>query len=152
MTLQSANRLIYQVNTYYIYADPSRDYLKQSSLPYTLVAPNTVCWRGYFASYTVQGNKLFLTEWKEHIRDFIKVGEVYLFPGESFVFADWYTGSISIKDLGEYVERSGPFSIHKGQLCLQFNKGIFIKEYEYWIPKEDDEMMRKEEEDNNLSF
>ena len=152
MTLQSADILIYQDNTYYIYAEPLRGYLKQASLPYPLVAPNTACWRGYSATYTIQGNKLFLTEWKGHIRDFIKVEMDYLFPGESFVFADWFTGSISIKDLGEYVASSGPFSIHEGQLCLQFDKGIFIKEYEYWIPKEDVERMRKEEEENDLPF
>ncbi|MCH6198556.1 hypothetical protein MMU07_03120 [Aquiflexum sp. LQ15W] len=147
MTLQSADKLIYDDKTYYIYAEPLSDYLKQAALPYPLVAPNTACWRGYSATYTVQGNKLFLTEWKGYIRDFMQVGIDYLFPGESFVFADWFTGSIKIKQLGEYIAGSGPFEIHEGQLGLEFEQGIFIKESEYWLPKEDVERIRKEEND-----
>lgn len=150
MTLQISDILIYQDKTYSIYAEPLSAYLEQTHLPYQLVAPNTACKRGYYAKYVVQSNKLFLIEWNGFIKDYMKVGMDYLFPGESFVFADWFTGNICIGDLGRFLATNGPYPIHEGRLLLQFKQGLFIKEFERWLPK--DEADRLEEEDRKLPF
>ncbi len=150
MTLQSADTLIYKDTTYYIYAEPLSSYLEKVELPYPLVAPNTACWRGYAASYVVQNDKLFLTGWRGWIRDYMQVGMEYLFPGESFVFADWFSGFISIKDLGRHIAFNGPIPIYEGKLRLQFEHGILLREYEDWIPKKKARMM--ERESKNLPF
>ena len=150
MTQQIADVLIYTEKKYYIYAEPLSSYLKEVDLHYPLVAPNTACWRGYYAMYVVQNHKLFLTEWLGYIRDYMKVGMEYLFPGESFVFADWFTGYIPIEELGNHVAGNGPCSIYEGQLMLQFDKGILVREFEDWLPKK--EVKRLKEEEKNLPF
>jgi hypothetical protein len=150
MTAQCADILLYRDEKYYIYAEPLANYLKRNALPYPLVAPNTACWRGYTATYVVQNDKLFLTEWNGYIQDYIPVGIDYLFPGETFMFADWFTGAIAIGDLGRLIVFDGQFSIHEGELLLQFENGVLIKEYEKWLSKE--EADRLEEEYKNLPF
>ena len=145
MTHQSADILIYQDKTYYIYGEPLRAYLEQADLPYPLVAPNTACWRGYYAKYVIQSSKLFLIEWNGYIKDCMKVGMDYLFPGETFVFADWFTGDIRIGALGRFLASGGSYPIHEGRLMLQFEQGLFIKEFEKWLPKEEADRLEEEE-------
>jgi hypothetical protein len=144
MTLQSADTLIYKDTTYYIRAEILSSYLEKVELPYPLVAPNTACWRGYAASYVVQNDKLFLTGWRGWIRDFMQVGMEYLFPGESFVFADWFSGEIVLKDLGEVIGDNGYCEIYEGRLMLQFENGILIREYEFWNSPEEIKKIREE--------
>jgi hypothetical protein len=150
MTLQSADTLIYKDTTYYIRAEILSSYLEKVELPYPLVAPNIACWRGYASTYVIQNNKLFLTGWRGWILDYMQVGMEYLFPGESFMFADWFSGTISIKELGRPIAFNGPIPIYEGQLRLQFEKGILLREFEEWIPKKKARMMEKET--NKYSF
>ena len=149
MTLQSADTLIYKDTTYYIYAEPLSSYLEKVELPYPLVAPNTACWRGYAASYVVQNDKLFLTGWIGWIRDYMQVGMDYLFPGESFVFAEWFSGQIRLKELGEVIGDNGYSEIYEGRLMLQFEHGILIKEYEFWYAPEEIKKIKKDTIERN---
>jgi hypothetical protein len=144
MTLQSADSLIYTDVTYYIYSEPLSSYLEKVELPYPLVAPNTACWRGYTATYVIQNDKLFLTKWQGWIRDYMKVGMDYLFPGDSVVFADWFTGKIILKDLGEVIGDSDFGDIYEGRLMLQFEQGILVREYEVWYTPAEIKKIKKQ--------
>jgi hypothetical protein len=74
MTVQSAERLIYEGEEFYITSEPLSSYLKSIDLPSPLVAPNTACWRGYHTSWVIENKKLFLVGWTGYILDHWKVG------------------------------------------------------------------------------
>jgi hypothetical protein len=53
-------------------------------------------WKGYFGTWEVKQNGLFLTNFSASVLGVQgRVGLDYLFPGRSEVFASWYTGEIT---------------------------------------------------------
>lgn len=67
-----------------------------------LVAPNTACWRGYYGTWKIENNKLYLTGLKAYIENYKEVGMDYLFPNQNKVFAEWYTGNLLISKTRDY--------------------------------------------------
>jgi hypothetical protein len=148
MTAQISDILIYKNEELCIASEPLSDYLAKVKLPHKLVAPNTACWRGYYAKWAIDNKKLFLIKWQGYILDYQKVDIQYIFPGEEVVFAKWYTGEIRIGmgDLVSYVH-GGYASVYEGDMFLIFENGELVNEYTKWLTKEEIEIITKEKDD-----
>lgn len=148
MTAQVSDIIIYHGEELAIAAEPLADYLRQAKLPHPLVAPHTACWRGYRAKWAVDNGKLFLIGWQGYILDYRQVDIDYLFPGEEFVFAGWFTGTIRIPvgDIVHYVH-GGYASVYEGDTFLAFEQGILVKEYTKWRTGEEIDKIKQDEKD-----
>ena len=111
---------------YFIYEEPLEQHLSDHDLHGMFIPPHTACWRGYIATWKLKYNKLYLIGLKgfdgtdsEHP----KLSLQDLFPGQTEIFADWFTGNfqyISCKSDELYV----PFS--PNWIHITFNKGVLI--------------------------
>lgn len=154
MTAQARDILIYNEEELYMSAEPLKSYLQKVKLPHKLVPPSTACWRGYYSKWAIDNKKLFLIEWEGYILDYQKVGIEYLFPGEEFVFAKWFTGKIRIA-VGEMVNyiHGGYESVYEGNMFLIFENGELVNEYVEWLTEEEiDKIKKRNEEDSNHPF
>lgn len=138
MTAQASDSITYNNKTTGMGTEPLRDYIPELNLPHRFFATSTFCWRGYFAKWAVENNKLFLIGFDGQILDNIKVGMDYIFPGEDVVFAHWFSGEIRIP-LGEMVRyiHGGYASVYEGDRFLIFEKGNLLKVYEKWLTPEE---------------
>ena len=138
MTAQASDSFTYNNKRSGMDTEPLRDYLKELDLPHRFVARTTFCWRGYFAEWAVDNNKLFLVGFKGWILDNLEVDMDYIFPGEDVVFAHWYTGTIRTR-LGEMVAyiHGGYDSTYEGYVALKFENGILISATEKWLTPEE---------------
>lgn len=101
MTAQCRERLIYNGEEYYLATEPLASYLIKHDIRF--IAPHTACWRGYIGSWLIEDNKLYLVDLKANISEGNKkfgadkeVGLDFLFPGQTKVFANWYSEVIRI--------------------------------------------------------
>ena len=126
MTAQCRERLIYNGEEYYLATEPLASYLIKYDIRF--IAPHTACWRGYIGSWLIEDNKLYLVDLKANISENNKkygadkeVGLDFLFPGQTKVFANWYSEVIHIPHgkMMKYVHQ-GYASLHccpvKGRL------------------------------------
>lgn len=146
MTAQASDSIKYKNKRSGMGTEPLRNYLKQLNLPYPFIAPSSFCWRGYFASWAVEHNKLFLVDFTGYILNYQKVGMDYIFPGEDVVFANWFSGEIRIP-LGNMVAyvHGGYESAYEGDCFLTFENGILINERERWKTPEEIETLKLNE-------
>lgn len=154
MTAQASDSITYNNKRTGMGTEPLRDYIPYLNIPHRFVSPSTFCNRGYFASWAVNNNKLFLVDFTCWILDYQKVeGLDYIFPGEDVVFAHWFSGEIRIP-LGEMVAyvHGGYASAHEGDKYLTFEKGVLIHEYEKWRTPEEIEKLIQEEGDDLKDF
>jgi hypothetical protein len=151
MTTQISDVLIYNKEINYIKDTPLQSYLDNIELPYNLVPPDSTLWRGYTAKWAIDNKKLFLIEWQGYILDFQKVNINYLFPGEDFVFANWFSGQIKVP-LGDLIcyPDGGYESVFEGEMFLIFENGVLKNEYSKWLSREEIEDLLSNE--NNLPF
>ena len=102
MTVQRRENLIYKGKNYYFdptfHQDLLRPYLKSKGICF--YAPTTACWRGYIGDWLIEDKKLYLIHLRAYIKhnsDEVKVvGLDYLFPGQTKVFAHWFSGEIRV--------------------------------------------------------
>lgn len=101
MTAQCRERLIYSGEEYYLATEPLAPYLVSHKIRFA--APHTACWRGYIGSWLIEDNKLYLVDLEANISEGDRkfgegkeVGLDYLFPGQTKVFADWYSDVMRI--------------------------------------------------------
>ncbi len=148
MTAQASDSITYNNKTTGMRTEPLRDYIPQLNLPHLFVATSSFCWRGYFAKWAVDNNKLFLIGFNGQILDNIKVGMDYIFPGEDVVFAHWFSGKIRTP-LGEMIAyvHGGYESAHEGNQYLTFEKGNLIDVHEKWLTPEEIEKLQNVQED-----
>jgi hypothetical protein len=147
MTPQISDTLLYQNEVLRIEDEPLAPYLRTIQLPYKLEAPNSTCWRGYQAQWALDEKKLFLIGWEGYILDFQKVGMAYLFPGEDFVFAHWYTGKIKIPR-GEPLQyvHGGFGAVHEANQFLIFKNGYLEEDYTLWLSEDEIKALDKDED------
>ncbi len=129
MTAQVREHLSYKGEDYYLATEPLYRYLKAKRISF--VADNTACWRGYVGDWLIEDNKLYLVELHAYIRNYEKVGLDYLFPGQTKVLADWFSGEIQIPhgEMIRYVHQ-GYASLYEKELFLKIKKGVVVKESE----------------------
>ncbi|MEP6262749.1 MAG: hypothetical protein ABJ092_14330 [Gillisia sp.] len=95
---------------------------------------NTACWRGYYGTWTLENDRLYLIELEGNIDgpddSWNPVDLQYLFPGQEKVFANWFSDIIKIEkgDLLEYVHM-GYASKYERNLFLVFEEGVKVDEY-----------------------
>lgn len=91
----------------------------------------TACWRGYIGNWEIKDNKLYLVELKFgfNVDETLEMND--LFPGQSEVFAEWYSGEIRVPT-GERLEyvHMGYASIYEKDIFLVFINGKLVNEYE----------------------
>ena len=133
MTAQSREIIFIEGKEEQMAAEPLAPYLA-STKNVKFSWPNTACWRGYYGTWKLEDNKLFLISLEAFIDDGINrtnpVGMDYLFPKQSRVFAEWFSGIIKIEigDLLEYVH-AGYSSVYQKNRYLVFEDGIKVDEY-----------------------
>lgn len=128
MTEQIKERLRYKGKTYNIIAEPLNAYLSKSGKTKNLVSPHTACWRGYYGTWKIKQDKLYLVKLKAFIDDYKEVGIDYLFPNKKEVFAEWFNGEIIIIDDDNTVLGYAFVSSISGDyLSLKFKNGELIK-------------------------
>ncbi|WP_077152936.1 hypothetical protein [Bacteroides bouchesdurhonensis] len=132
MTAQCRERLIYNGEEYYLATEPLASYLIKHYIRF--IAPHTACWRGYIGSWLIEDNKLYLVDLKANISEGNKkfgadkeVGLDFLFPGQTKVFANWYSEVIRIPHgkMMKYVHQ-GYASLYEKELFLRFESGILV--------------------------
>ena len=95
---------------------------------------STACWRGYYGTWTLENDRLYLIELEGNIDgpddSWNPVVLQYLFPGQEKVFANWFSDIIKIEkgDLLEYVHM-GYASKYERDLFLVFEDGVKVDEY-----------------------
>lgn len=129
MTAQVREHLIYKGEEYSLATEPLYPYLKSKQI--TFKASSTACWRGYTGDWIIEDGKLYLVGLRACIQNYEEVGLDYLFPGQTKVFADWFSGEIRIPHgkMMQYVHQ-GYASLYEKELFLEIEKGIVIKEHE----------------------
>ena len=134
MTAQAREKLIYNGQEYHLATEPLSPYLEKNKIKF--VAPSTACWRGYYGSWLIESDKLYLTDLTAYAKtqtnertlfDGVEVGLEYLFPNQNKVFAEWYSGTLRIP-YGKmiYYQHSGYDSIYEKEILLKIESGKLI--------------------------
>ncbi|MBO5250849.1 MAG: hypothetical protein J6B31_02475 [Bacteroidaceae bacterium] len=94
MTLQITEELTYNGQKYKLYTEPLRSYLYDHPIKRTH-SFSTACWRGYIGHWAIEEDKLYLVRLDSIDREPLLDK---LFPGQEKVFAEWFSGTITISD------------------------------------------------------
>lgn len=90
-------------------------------------APNTATWRGYIATWEIEGGVLYL----KAIRAWTDRGQVgleALFPGRKGpVPATWFTGKLKVPQ-GKMLKPAVPYPIHEKYLLITVEKGKVVNQ------------------------
>ena len=132
MTAQAADRLHYRGQSYYLLATPLEDYFTLGRPKPDLRVPHTGLWRGYVASWLVEGDLLFLVGLEGCLTDGQPATISTVFPAAAgSVLADWYSGSLRFASgqVTRYVHR-GYGSRFEQEFILRVAGGVVIGEAE----------------------
>lgn len=127
MTAQTHETLIYNGEKLGMATLPLNDYLNTLSEKPVFVSPHTANWRGYHGTWEIKNNMLFLIAFRGFVKDGKEVGLDYLFPGQTEVFAYWFSDEVRIPQ-GEQLHyvHMGWESVYEKDLFLCFEKGKLI--------------------------
>lgn len=125
MTAQFREKLIYNGEEYGMAAEPLYPYLESKDIKFE--STSTACWRGYYGTWEIRNNKLFLVDLVAFTEEHKDVRFDYLFHRQNEVFADWVTEEIRIPrgEMLQYIHM-GYASIHEEDLFLNIQDGILI--------------------------
>jgi len=133
MTVQTKEKLIYNGRQVDIVAEPLTSYILSIKTTLGICPVSSGCWRGYVGTWLIEDSKLYLIGFDGHamIKPGIieQVGIDYLFPGETKVFAYWFSGELRIPD-GELLHfKHDEFSpIYEIERYLDFSNGHYIEQ------------------------
>jgi len=125
MTEQEGERLLYKGKKVWMAEEPLNQYL-QNRNDILFFPTSTSCWRGYYGQWKITDNNLYLVGLKAYIEGNKEVDLNYLFPGQSKVFANWYSGEIRIPQ-GNML-KYGRMCYFEEYMLLKLNKGIITEE------------------------
>ena len=130
MTAQVKEILLYAGEEYGMATEPLNTYFRSLNKLPKFISPSTACWRGYYGSWEIRDNKLMLTSLKAYIEGYKEVNLNYLFPDQTEVFANWFTGIIKIPH-GEMIEyvHSGYESKFEKERYLIIEEGNLVDNY-----------------------
>jgi len=77
MTAQVREKLIYNGDTHWMASEPLSDYLKTRPEIRFAIA-STACWRGYFGTWEIIDDQLYVVELKGKIKGYVPVGVSYV--------------------------------------------------------------------------
>ena len=127
MTAQISDNIIIEGQEYKLYCEPLESFWNEFNPKPDFIPPHTACWRGYVASWKVEGRKLYLTG-IETKNENLKTEKV--FPDmKAPIFAEWYTGELRIPK-GEMLQYVHMFyqSKFESDLFVLVDNGIILKE------------------------
>lgn len=96
--------------------------------------PHTACWRGYFGTWELKDDKLYLLDFNGNLEGFegesVPIDLADLFPGRKKVFADWFSGKLEI-ERGELLDYDpiGSYKKYEQSLFLIFENGLKTHEF-----------------------
>lgn len=112
MTLQIKEKLTYNGRVYGMFDEPLRPYLYEHPIEHLgrIHSVCTACWRGYIGHWAIEDDKLYLVRLDSIDREPLLDK---LFPGQEKVFAEWFSGTITISnEMYKYYE----LNIENGRL------------------------------------
>lgn len=134
-TAQMPDKIIYNGKEYDLFSNPLEKYFMQNPDKRPQNGSFiTSLWRGYVATFEVEGNELYVKDievlknsagdegaWKSVMNE--------IFPGQTSVKVDWLTGVLVIPngELKEYIHM-GYASIYDNYLLLKIENGNFMEE------------------------
>ena len=128
MTIQAGDILSYQGKKTTIATEPLKIYLETRS-DVSFIYKTTAIVRGYIGTWEIKNKKLFLVSLLGFIENNKQVDLNYLFPNETEVFANWYSGEIRIPE-GKLLKKInlGYASVFEKDRFLFFKEGVLISE------------------------
>ena len=128
MTIQAADILSYNGKKTSIASEPLKSYLDARS-DVGFVYKTTALVRGYIGKWEIKNKKLYLISLVGFIENNKQVDLNYLFPNETEVFANWFSGDIRIPE-GKLLKKInlGYASVFEKDRFLCFKKGVLISE------------------------
>lgn len=129
MTVQGCETLIYNGDEYRTNSEPLKQYLEIKNI--TFAHPHTGCWRGYYGDWLIEDDNLYLIGLKAWIeisnipRRIKEVGLDYIFPNQEKVFAEWFSGDISLPN-GKPIQIPRYCHIPEQSLILNFVCGKLV--------------------------
>ena len=128
MTIQAGDILSYSGEKTTIAIEPLKPYLETRS-DVGFIFKSTALVRGYIATWEIRNKKLYLASLVGFIENNKQVDLNYLFPKQTEVFANWFSGDIRIPE-GDLLQKIniGYASVFARDRLLNFNKGILISE------------------------
>jgi len=129
MTAQSGDTLFYKGEELRMASEPLNQYLSEKS-DIKFVSRFTSNWRGYYGTWEIINNKLYLIQLEAYIEGYEKVDLNYLFPGQNKVFANWFSGEIRVPQ-GERLHyvHMGYGTLYEKDLFLVFENGKLVNQY-----------------------
>jgi hypothetical protein len=128
MTAQSMEKLIYNGKEVLIYTEPLSSYLSNLKEKPKLFSLSSGCWRGYVGTWEIKDDKLYLIDFEGYTTNiYINLGIDSLFPNQTNVLAEWFTGEIRIPigDMLDY-DLNSYESTFESDLFLEFKNGQLI--------------------------
>lgn len=97
MTIQVPDLIYYEGRRRELYATPLESYFDRGGVRPAMESSYSALWRGYVATWRLEGNRLFLVHLAPGIADSTKLTVGTLFPGQGRrVLATWFTGRLRI--------------------------------------------------------
>ena len=128
MTAQFSEILHYKGEKLSMRATPLSDYFVLMGMRPDFQVRSTACWRCYVGEWEISLDRLYLIGISANYDDGTEVTLGSLFPGyDSRVFANWYSGVLSIPqgDLVQYVHM-GFSSVYERDLLISVEQGVIV--------------------------
>ena len=115
-----------QEEYYLLSTEPLESYLESAAPKFRFTPPDTSLMRGYRATWQLdKDDRLMLIDFHGYSMTELAKGVQYLFPGESMVFAYWFTGILKI-NVGQVIEykHRGYESVFENMISIDFLHGV----------------------------
>lgn len=115
-----------QEDFYMLSTEPLEQYLESVAPKFRFTPPDTSLMRGYRATWQLdKDDRLMLIDFRGYTLTEAAKGVQYLFPGESRVFAYWFTGVLNI-NVGQVIDykHRGYESIFENMISIDFLHGV----------------------------
>lgn len=115
-----------QEEYYLLSTEPLESYLESAAPKFRFTPPDSSLRRGYRATWQLdKDDRLMLIDFHGYSMTELAKGVQYLFPGESRVFANWFTGVLVI-NVGQVIEykHRGYESIFENVISIDFLHGV----------------------------
>ena len=125
MTLQVRDIIKYQGEKKELFeGDALEPLLTKIKIP-PFYPPDTSNWRGYTCNWEIMENKLYLVKFKGYLENNKKVDLSFLFDNKKKVFANWYSGELTL--LNEDKIYFNSFFDNDDTISLKVKQGIIVK-------------------------
>ena len=129
MTAQVTETLIYKEQKLSMCDEPLALWMSKNREKCNFGMMSTACWRGYFGTWKIIDNHLYLIELSARGEDGKDIYLDDLFPDQDKVFAHWFSGEVRCPEgkLLDYVHM-GFASTYERDIFLTFKKGVLVSE------------------------